>query len=384
MRTLALFVTFAVVLAGCAGQVDTPTPAGTASPSPPADAPTSTPDPTATPTSDSTATPLPTGELAPGLTDAGVENPVTLASAHQRALLADGAVVETTVEMYYESTVAERSTFRNVVGPGGERALQTGGSVRADGTDPITGEMWLNETTAVTRRVEENRTEYTLRERVDTPESLVWGSVAQRELQFVANDLAVTGVSDRDGLRRVHLAATLDRVGNDGTNDTEVTAVVDERGVVRELVVDVRYGEGDRWRMTYRVVRVGDVRPTPPDWLDSVPPSASLQLTLDIERFEDTYVELAHVHGDAVPEGSTVTLVSDGTVAETRLDEPFGSGSVFLSVTPEGSLTVGDTPPRESAVELGYRVSVAVTAPDCSELFETTIGRPGPRPAGDG
>ncbi|WP_254840873.1 hypothetical protein [Natronomonas marina] len=370
MRTLqTLLVVSLVLLAGCsfgAPATDDQTPTTT-----------STPTPTSATTSTPTATPGTGTELAPGITREGITNPVALMNAHQRVLLEDGFAVDQRVVTTYEGTVESRLALRTVVGPGGEVAFRNGTSTAADanGTEVVTSnDIWLNTTAQVSRHFEGGEVTYDVHERLSPPESLVWFGTVQRDIQFAADAYEVTAVERRDGVRFVTLAVSYDRVGNDGVDDAVGTLLVDERGVIHRAEMNVSYDEGTVYSTTYEVIELG-AEPEPPDWLDGVPPSAALDVGLDIFEFDASSIELVHTHGDAAPAGSLVTVVSNGTLYETTLEAPFGDGSRYLWVDADGRLRATAERPADDARPLDTEVTVTVRAPDGGVLFSTSIGR---------
>jgi hypothetical protein len=367
-RLLGLTLVFVMVLAGCSSF-----PVG----------PTETPEQTATstPTPAETVTPTPTEstELAPGVTENGLVNPVALIRAHQMRLLEEGYVLNQTVVTTYNGSESNRLVVESVAGPGGEVGHQNGTSsaIDADGNETVTrNELWLNTTTMVTRHIEAGQTTYQVRPRSYPPEALIWFGGLQMQIQLGGDRYVVDSVETRDGVRVVTLTASIDRVGGDGVNDTVSTLAVDETGVIRNAVVDVTYEEGTNYRTNYTIEQLGVEAPDPPAWLDTVPPSAALDIGLDVFEFDDQSIQLVHTHGDAVPEGSTVTVVSNGTTYLTTLGEPFADGERYLWVGTDGSLrATADRPADGSTRTLDTEVTVVVRAPDGGELFSTSIGR---------
>jgi hypothetical protein len=365
-RLSVLLIAILVLLAGCSSVTDTPTPSDTATP-------------TATPTTTPTSTPDASTELAPGIAREGITNPVALLSAHQRELLADGFVVDQTIASTYDGSPSNRLVMRTTVGPGGELAVQNATSTGFDydgNESVITNALWLNTTHQVSRHVESGTTTYQIGERLYPPEALVWFGSVQRDIQFAASEYEVTGVEQRDGTRYVSLAVSHDRVGNDDEDDAFGTLLVDDRGVIHRATMNVTYEEGTVYRTTYTVVDLGVSEPEPPAWLDAVPPSAALDVGLDVYEFDEWSVELVHLHGDAVPAGSIVGVVSNGTLYETTLEEPFGDDRRYLWVGDDGTLhATTNAPSPDVAARLDTEVTITVTAPDGGELFSTSVGR---------
>lgn len=378
-----------VVLAGCSGffgaATEAPTPSETPSGAiPPTEtetaAVTAPPSQTETPTPTATETEPADGEaLAPGVTRDGIVNPVALMSAHQRELLAAGYRINQTVVNTYNGSVSNRLVVHTTAGPGGEIAYQNGTSSGDDfeGNESVTSNaVWLNTTAMVTRHTEAGSTTYRVQPRLYPPESLVWYSGLQRDIQFAADEYEVTSVDQRDGVRVVTLAASIDRVAGDDIDDTTSTLRIDENGVIRFAETEVNYGTANVYHTYYTVERVGSAPPEPPAWLDAVPPSASLDVGMDVFGFDGASIELTHTYGDAVPAGSIVTVVSNGTLYETTLDDPFRGDTLSLWVDADDTLRATNERPNSTAArKLGPVVTVTVRAPDGGELFSTSLGR---------
>ena len=379
-----------VVLAGCSGffgdATETATPTETPSGAvPPTEtetaAVTATPNPTQTspPTTTETDPPVDDRQLAPGVTRDGIVNPVALMSAHQRELLAGGYMLNQTVVSTYNGSVSNRLVVHTTAGPGGEIAYQNGTSYGydSDGNESVTGNaVWLNTTTMVTRHVEAGSATYRSQPRLYPPESLIWYSGLQRDIQFAADEYEVTNVDQRDGVRVVTLEASIDRVAGDDIDDTTSTLRIDENGVIRYAETTANYGTGNVYHTSYAVERLGSDPPERPAWLAAVPPSASLTVGMDVFGFDESSVELVHTYGDAAPAGSIVTVVSNGTLYEATLDDPFRDGTLYLWVDADGTLrATGDRPDSAATRELGPVVTVTVRAPDGGELFSTSLGR---------
>jgi len=378
-RVLPVLVVVLALLAGCSGLL----------PGPSADTPTATPastatqtttappvTPTATATDRSTATPALGGDLAPGITDEGVVNPVALQSAHRSALLADGFTLAVTYENVANGSVQWRTAQRIVAGPGGELALQ-----RATAGDPpasVTNQtVWHNVTHTTMRSLEGDETRFTVRSRVATPEALVWPGPVLRLLQDEAGAFEVSSVEEREGLRVVTLAASLDQVGRDGDDDTTATMVVDERGVLRSLTATTDYGGSDAWRVTYTVERVGGVDPEPPDWLEEVPRNASLNVELFTGMGPEGVLTLENVGGDTVPADTHVTVRGNGTLREARLADPLAPGeTLYVFVAPEtGALRLSTSEPAEGVYEpVPREFTVRVVTGDGVVLHEESLG----------
>jgi len=381
-RVPVLVVVSLVLLTGCSSlfegpSTDSPTPTVT-----PPDTDTSTQTvssptttSTATPERTSTATPTVTPDetLAPGITAAGIVNPVALQSAHQQTMLADGFVVNVTYENVANGTVQWRTTQHTVAGPGGERALQRTTAGEPDA--PVTAQdIWHNTTHTTARTAGDDGPAYTVRDRLTPPESLVWPGPVFRLIQDDADAFEVASVDERDGIRFVTLTATVD---GDGTPATTATLVVDERGTVHSLEATTDYGGGDDWRVTYTVGQVGGVGPDSPAWLADVPPSASLSVHLFTDMGPEGVIQLDHTGGDAVPAGTFVTVLGNGTLYEAQLDEPLQPGeTLYVFIAPDSdALGLSVTEPEAGEYDpVPSEFTVRVVTSDGVVLHEESLG----------
>ena len=271
MRYRIAFVALVVLLAGCAffsgGGSN-----GTALPT---DGPTDT---TGSNTTVTTAAATGTGApadtassmLAPGVSENGIENLSTLLSAHREELLADGFEARTTIEDRYTGTLADRVTQHFAVGPDGTRVSlnETEWHLTNDGVNGST-DVWMTNSTTVVRQMSPNGTEYTTADRQFPRRSTPFMSTSLfEELSTDVGAFDVTSVTTRDGTRFVTVSATMDRIEDrNGTEDTEMRLVVDERGVVHRYDVVVEFNVST-WRATYEVERIGGVDPQRPTWVD--------------------------------------------------------------------------------------------------------------------
>lgn len=350
-RVPTLLVVLVVLLAGCAGFA----PGGPDTPS-------------------ATPTPLPGGQLAPGITDAGIENVTALFAAHQRELTASGFVTESRSQAVYQGTTTDRVAWTVTVAPGGERVRTHAVEYREDGTQ-ITGDIWSNATHDITRRDEAGDVSYTVRPRFITDDTIVWsGSAAHVQLYSAADLFEVASVDTRDGLRYVTLSLAPDRDTEGHYPGVEATVVVDERGRIHSVESRMQYEEDTTWITSYRVTEIGDADPQPPAWLDAVPPSAALFLQLNAGVTPDGVVVLEHIGGDPVPAGTRVVVTADGTTYETEFRGAFEDGHVRYVAIVDGDLTLSTREPTEGFTPLpsgrDVIVRISVVTSDGVELLD--------------
>jgi hypothetical protein len=361
---LVLAVTALVLLAGCSLPASQTTTATDST----ADTTTGDADTTTTDADTTTAPEL----LAPGITGEGIVDRSALFDAHRTALLADGAVIVLNVSTTGGDGPELRTDSRVSLAPGGESAAVHGTGLDAEGQVQSV-DAWLNRTLTVFRFGADGDTEYRVLERAAAPDELVWAGDLRAYVDPVAAAFAVTGVETRDGTRFATLAAEVDLVENASGVDTAVELVVDERGVVRSATVDQRQPDGQRHLLSYRVARLGTTGDRPP-WVDRVPAGAFLDADLDAEVLDGTVLRLHNGGPDAVPAGTTVTVIAGGVAYDATLGAVAAGETRYLWVDDGGTLTASDDRPAAgSGRQLGGRAVVTVETADGVTLLTADL-----------
>lgn len=253
------FLAALVMLGGCSGPYDA---------EPTADV---TLTPVVVPDDTATATPGTAGELAPGLTDAGVVDPARLGAAHARTLDAasytfhrnvtrralDGTLVLGTDTVLRRTASGNRFRY-TLTFSGRERRVV---DRYADGTRLYERESTPNATTYRQLRVGED------------PRNASFGSLTGRRdvvNLFTRFRFEIEDRVERNGTTHYRLATTEPR-DLLPLRDITVRALVSERGLVSEYDISYRVVRDDRAVRVRVTVRIGDVGTTTvaePAWYD--------------------------------------------------------------------------------------------------------------------
>lgn len=210
-------------------------------------------------------------DLPPGVNESGVRNASVLVTAHDRALRADGFVLNGTFVRNPPTTGAQTRRYRIVVGPDARRfstVVRTTRHETGDADSPVvkrTGtRLWANETVTLRQTTANDQTVRTRLE--DRAPSLSLTRAAQYESYLAIGQFAVDRVVARDGHTFTTLVATGTRDGVADSVEFDARLVADERGVIHEATVNIDDGpDGKTDHAEYRVVRVG-ASPQPPTW----------------------------------------------------------------------------------------------------------------------
>ncbi len=270
---LAFGVLAVVVAAGVASA------AGPAATVPAATGPAAT-EPAATATGTATGAGNDTAELPPGLAADGVTDPLALARAHDRVLRnASYVVTDASTHRYRNGTLLGTWSSTTAVAADGEFARRNYGTFR-NGSGPFAvthyeRQVWSNgSVTLVAQRYGGEAVEYerhdgqaTRRQRPDTRWETVYAT-------FSAVNTTVVGEVERDGTTLYRVVATGVRPDSayDDDRPFDLTALVDERGVVHRLSVShptTYEGEPSFVTQTMRVTDVGNATVERPPWHDA-------------------------------------------------------------------------------------------------------------------
>lgn len=363
-RLGALLVVVSVVLAGCLGS-------GPAAPGPTS---TTTPTaPTTTTTSPTTAVPV-SGDF-PGIDGGRIADFDSLRAAHERTLLADGAVLTFSSTVGRSDGAMDRTTEHTYrFGPGADQLLVH--ATEMDGRSLwASTDLYANETVQTMRSERGGETSFTIRPRTMAPSDVVWGLLPW----YVAQNAEAVRVNEtRSSPDRMVLDATLDRNPTVEGNETLVTLVVSESGIVEEFEFrQALSGEQGIYITRFVVREVGDVTVTEPPWVASVPDSASLLVDLFASITPNGALQLEHIGGgDAVPSGTLVTLQSSDSVVEAAIPDAVAPGeSMYVYLDDAGELAVTLSPPDSGSVTpLPSEFTVRVVTTDGVTLFSESLG----------
>jgi hypothetical protein len=308
------------------------------------------------------------------VTTDGLVDAQALQSAHRETVLADGAEIYLAVWVTSaDGTVAEHSSQTIELGPNAMPVATNGSGTGLEGEVQVNA--WFNETASLFRIRGGGETTYRVLPRSASAADLVWAGNVDRYVRSAADAFAVTNVTTRDDRRIVTLEASADLVNGSNGADTEITMAVDDRGVVRSFDLEQRQSEGERYRVEYVVERLG-VTPTRPAWVDSIPAGAFLEVELNVEVMDGRIVHLSNAGPDAVPAGSSVTVVAEGVTHDVQLSDPLAAGEErWVWVDAEtGESTIGaERPAEDAARSLGGRAIVTVQTPDGVTLLTADL-----------
>jgi hypothetical protein len=213
---------------------------------------------------ESTSTPE-EADLPPGVNESGLQNASALIAGYNETVREEGIVLNATENITYDR-YRERRQLHTVLAPGGHPFNTTisSGTYYLDGeprTEREFTHFWGNESTTLVRSFLTPPTEVTEPFRIRNEPTQ-----ARYYLYYLKNaNYTTDSVVERDG----HTFTTL--VANESTNGgaLNVQAVVDERGLIHELTMNV-VEEGYDAHRTFRLVKTDPSPPEKPDWTANV------------------------------------------------------------------------------------------------------------------
>lgn len=263
--------------------------------------------------SDSTAG---SADQVPGVTNGTLLNASALVEANWDAVTTDGAVLQV-------NQSSDRLTIRArlVVGADFSTYRLSGTGSTSDGQS-TTVDQWSNETTRFVRTSSDGETNYRILDGHDGRPTLL----SSVEDFLSAGEFEVADETSGDG--NVVLTADSVSAGSTPVVDGEsfdARLVVTESGRIQTLSVTATR-DGDTVTYTYELGRAGVDGVPKPDWVDDVPPGATVQAQLSVDVENDSYLTLEHSGGDVVPSATTVRVESNGTTDTTSLGSSLSAG----------------------------------------------------------
>jgi hypothetical protein len=348
---LVLALLPAVVLAGCIGGLG---------------AETATPDSTDV-----------SPEQVPGVTNGTLSNDSALVEANRNAVTTDGAIVRVN-----QSSDGRTIDARFVVGAN-VSTYRLSGTVAASDGPSTTIDQWSNETTQFVRTSAEGETNYRVLDGHDDRPALLSsvGTFLSAGNFEVANETAGEGtvVLTADDVSAAS-GAMADADSFDGR------LVVTESGRIRNLSVTATR-DGETVTYSYELRQAGVDSAPKPDWIDDVPPGASVQAQLSVGVEDESYLALEHAAGDAVPSGTTVRVESNGTTDTVRLASSLSPGDTrYLYVdAASGELRVAADRPEDGAVSpVTSPVSVRIVTEGGAVLHSSSMAWDSETASGNG
>lgn len=340
-HTVVLALVPALVLAGCLGAPGTATD--------PADSPDISPD------------------QVPGVTNGTLSDTSALADANRQAVTTNGAIIQV------NQSAKEMDIDARLVVGANVSTYSLSATGRLGTNQSTTIDQWSNETTQFVRTVSEQETKYRVLDGHDDRLSIL-SSVGEF---LSAGEFAVANETAGDG----QVVLTADNASETSTSMADSEAfdgrlVVSESGQIQTLAVTLtRAGESVSYR--YELRQAGVQRVPKPDWLDDVPPSASVQAELSVHVANDSYLRLEHTRGDVVPSGTTVRVESNGTTDTATLDASLSAGEtryLYFDATSQHLRVTTDRPEQNAVSPVTSPVSVRIVTDGGAVLHSGSMG----------
>ena len=301
----------------------------------------------------------------PGVTNGTLANASALVEANRKAVTTDGAVLQvnqSAARMDIDARLvvgADFSTYR----------LSGSGTVNDEST---TIDQWSNATVQFVRTSSGGETNYRVlgghEERL-TLLSSVGEFLSAGEFEVAnetAGDGAVVLTADNVSDARTSMA---------GPERFDGRLVVSESGRIRNLSVTLTQA-GEQVSYSYELRQTGVESVPRPDWIDDVPPGATVQAQLSVDVTEGSYLALEHAGGDTVPSATTVRVESDGTTGTVALDSSLSAGEtryVFFDAASQGLRATAERPEPETVSAVSSPVSVRIVTGDGAVLHSSSM-----------
>lgn len=306
------------------------------------------------------------GSVAPGVSNEGITNVNELLGAHQEGLLADGTSITLNASLVSANgTTDQRTTQRLRIGPNASSVSASGTGVGIAGGQEE-ARVWLNESISIYRLTSNGSTDYRVLEPAQTRRDMIWAGNIRSYIASAPDNFSVTGTQSLNGVDVTVLEGSADLINDSGGSETEMEIMVGADGVIWRASVSQSLPEGQVYEVSYSVTELG-VDPVVPEWVDSVPESAYLDVNIDAEILNGSVIRMTNTGSDAVPRNSTIQLATinrTGLTANTSMAIGVNE-SRYVYVDGAGELVVTDTEPSAGEAEsLGTRVAFAVDTMD--------------------
>jgi hypothetical protein len=336
---LVLALVPALLLAGCLGGLP-----GTA----PADSTTVSPD------------------QVPGVTNGTLSNASALVDANRQAVTTDGAILQVNQSsdgMNIDARLAVGANFSTY-------SLSGAGTVGEDRSTTI--DQWSNETTQFVRTSSGGETNYRVLEGYDDRLTIL----SATEGFLSAGNFEVANETATDGM--VVLTADSAADASPSMADAEQfdgRLVVSETGQIQNLSVTLTR-DGTSASYSYELRQAGVERVPKPDWIQEVPPGATVQAQLSVFVENDSYLRLEHGGGDVVPSGTTVRVESNGTTDTVSVDGSLSAGEtryLHFDAAAQDLRVSTERPAERSVAPVTSPVSVRVVTDGGAVLHSGTM-----------
>jgi hypothetical protein len=292
-------------------------------------------------------------EQVPGITNGTLSNASALVEANRNAVTTTGAILQV-------NQSSDRMTIdaRLVVGANFSTYSLSGTGSVSDGPS-TTLDQWSNETTQFVRTSSDEETNYQVLDGHDDRLTIL----SSVEEFLSAGDFEVANDTSGDG--NVVLTADSASAADTSTVDAESfdsRLVVTESGQIQNLSVTATR-DGETVTYSYELRQAGVDSVPKPDWVDDVPPGATVQAQLSIDVENDSYLTLEHSGGDVVPSATTVRVESNGTTDTASLDSSLSAGDtryVYFDGSSQELRVTADRPEQSTVSPVTSPVSVRV------------------------
>jgi hypothetical protein len=152
--------------------------------------------------------------------------------------------------------------------------------------------------------------------------------------------------------------------------------VVNESGQIQDVTVTLTQ-DGDQVTYSYELQQVGVESVQKPDWVNDVPPGATLQTQLSVTVENNSYLVVEHSEGDVVPRGTTVQVKSNGTTDTVRLNSSLSAGDrryLYFDTSSQDLQVTADRPDSSAVSPVTSPTSVEITTEGGVILHSGSMG----------
>lgn len=306
-------------------------------------------------------------EQVPGVTNGTLSNASALVDANRNAVTTDGAILQvnqSSEQMNIDARLAVGANFSTY-------SLSGSGTVGEDRATAI--DQWSNETTQFVRTAAAGETNYRVLDGYDDRLTIL----SATEEFLSAGNFEVANETAADGM----VVLTADSASEASTSMADPEQfdgrlVVSEAGQIQNLSVTLTR-DGKSVFYSYELRQAGVERVPKPDWIQDVPPGATVQAQLSIYVENDSYLRLEHGGGDVVPSGTTVRVESNGTTDTVSVDGSLSAGEtryLHFDAASQDLRVSTDRPEERSVSPVTSPVSVRVVTDGGSVLHSSSMG----------
>jgi len=305
-------------------------------------------------------------EQVPGVTNGTLSNASALVEANRNAVTTDGAILQVN-----QSSGQMDIDARLVVGVNFSM-YSLSGSGTVSGNQSMTIDQWSNETTQFVRTSSDEGMNYRVLNGHD--ERLTILSSVEEFLS--AGNFEVANETTGDGM----VVLTADSASEASTSMADPERfdgrfVVSESGQIQNLSVTLTRA-GERVSYSYELRQAGVESVPKPNWIDDIPPGATVQAQLSVDVENDSYLTLEHSEGDVVPSATTVRVESNGTTDTVSLDSSLSAGDtryLYFDASSQELRVTADRPGQSIVSPVTSPVSVRIVTEGGAVLYSGSM-----------